>query len=238
MYVCICMHMYVHVHYHDRRLLYEHSKLAMHKMMKVKCGKDWLLSAWVIPTQRKTVSEASKTERDKLSSWEDFDINPLQTITIHALNHTCTPGQEHAYIPEGRARTCTLRCHHDSMQHVLNVQEQFQYPRPRLTCQKVLTVVTDKSSSTGPPGVLQPTYQSLNAYCSALCCKCKVSNPDVCFIKKYCSACLLYDEAWLIVPFCNNSHSAFTLSGSWCARQDSSAVSPEHSVVSIPVRSA
>ncbi len=43
--VCISMHMYIHVHCYDRRLLYEHTKLAMHKMMKRECSKDSVPSA-------------------------------------------------------------------------------------------------------------------------------------------------------------------------------------------------
>jgi len=37
--VCIDMQMYIHVHCHDRRLFYQHTELAMHKMLIFECSR-------------------------------------------------------------------------------------------------------------------------------------------------------------------------------------------------------
>ncbi len=81
--------MHIHVHCHDRRLFYQHTELAMHKMLILECGEDWLLSAWVIP-MRKMVSEASKTERDNVYNLRRHfhhpfaDKDPFMHLTILA----------------------------------------------------------------------------------------------------------------------------------------------------------
>ena len=67
----------------------------------------------------------------------------------------CTVG--HSSCLHFEVQACTLI--HASMQRLQNQGQNCLWRGLSHTCQNVLTVVTNRSSSRGPPGTLQPTCQ-------------------------------------------------------------------------------